>query len=377
MRGHLFQDPTRPGDQWSLVVELPPDPVTGKRRRQVRSFRGTKRAADKALTALVAEADRGRQTGTSTTVDDLLARWLSLAELEVSTRRRYRGLIRLHISPALGSTPLRRLEPSELDELYRGLLKRGLAPATVRQVHAVLRRALAQAVKWGWLPTNTAAMATPPQARRSTLTPPTPDEAVRLVKAGRSWGDGTLGSMLHVAATTGARRGELCGLRWGDLDAEAGELVIERSVTTAEDGHSLLIKSTKTRSSRTIALDEGTIAVMNDHRVTMEKRAGDADLRLVPGAYVWSDDLDGSRPWRPDRVTQAFRKLCARQGVTGVRLHDLRHFAATQLMAEGTDAVTVAGRLGHHNPSMTFDVYSHRVTAADRRAADVLGSMLA
>jgi integrase len=386
VRGTLHKHPGRPGDYWELIAELAPDPVTHKRRRQVRTFRGTKRDAQRALTAFVAEVDRGGRTGTSSTVDDLLVRWMGLAELAVTTRRRYRGLIDLHISPALGAVSLRRLEASQLDQLYADLLAKGLAPATVRQVHAVLRRALGQALKWGWLSINTATMASPPRLRKSDVAPPTRGEAVRLVLAGYEWGDGTLGAMLHVAATTGARRGELCGLRWGDIDVEAGELLIERSVVTGEDGR-LVVKSTKTHAARRIALDAGTVAVLVAHRGRMEERARLAfdgtDLKfegrdlLSLRSFVWSDDLDGKTPWRPDRVTQAFRKLCAREGVAGVRLHDLRHFAATELIAAGVDAVTVGGRLGHANSAVTLSVYSHFVRAADRKAADVLGNLLA
>lgn len=375
MRGHLRHRAGRPADYWELEVELPVDPVTRRRRRATRSFRGTKRDAERALTAFVAEVNQGRGTGTNATLGELLDRWMALAELEVTTRRRYRGLIDRHIAPALGAVPLRRLDASQLDQLYRDLLDKGLASRTVRQVHAVLRRSLGQAVKWGWLLTNTAAMATPPRIERTEITAPSPDVAVALVVAGRTWGDGTLGSLLYVAAATGARRGELCGLRWVDVDLELGELLIERSVVTGDDGR-LIVKSTKTRAKRRIAVDAGTIGVLAEHRSDMTIRAGIVGETLVRDAFVWSDDLDGARPWRPDRVTQAFRKLCAREQVTNVRLHDLRHFSVTQLLAAGADARTVAGRHGHASTAVTLDVYGHFIKSRDREAADLLGGLL-
>lgn len=374
MRGHLRPRLDRAPDYWELVAELPRDPLTRKRRRAVRSFRGTKRQAERALAALVTEVDAGRRGGTSATVGALLERWLDVAELAVTTRRRYHGLVDLHIAPALGTIALRRLEAAELDRFYRALLDKGLAPATVRQVHAVLRRALGQAYRWGWVPANVATMATPPKVVRPDITPPSRGEAVRLIEAAGRWGDGTLGSWLHVAATTGARRGELCGLRWADVDLEHGELLIERSVV--EDDGRLLVKATKTHAARRIALDAGTLAVLEAHRARQLERSEAGETKLSARAFVWSDELDGTRPWRPDRVSQAFRKLCAREGVKGVRLHDLRHFAATELIAAGVDAVTVGGRLGHANSAVTLNVYSHFVRAADRDAADVLGKLL-
>lgn len=97
---------------------------------------------------------------------------------------------------------------------------------------------------------------------------------------------------------------------------------------------------------------------------------------LPPAAHVFSNEPDGSVPWRPDSTTRAFRSLCRRAGLEDVRLHDLRHYVATRLLASGVDVRTVAGRLGHRNAATTLNVYSHFLPEADRRAADVLGKLL-
>ena len=141
--------PPRGEDYWELEVPAGRDPVTGRRRRVTRTSRGTKRDAERWATSVVSEVDRGRGGGSTATVGELLDRWLELGgrHLSPTTRRRYLGLIERHIEPALGSVALRRLDASHLDGLDNGLLDKSLAPATVRQVHAVLRRGLGQAVK--------------------------------------------------------------------------------------------------------------------------------------------------------------------------------------------------------------------------------------
>ncbi len=376
MRGYLRQKRGRPTGYWELVVEAGRDAATGKRQRIVRGMRGTKREAERALAELVTEVGRGRGTGTSATLAVLLERWLEQVEGTLSpwTLRGYRRLVRARIVPALGELQLRRLDASHLDAYYLKLTKEGLAPASVRQVHAVLRRALGQAVRWRWLDVNPAERASPPPVRRQPLTPPSAEQVMALVAAAGARSP-QLAVFLHVAAVTGARRGELCGLRWSDLELEAGEVLIERAIV--EDGPELLERTTKTYASRRLALDAGTLDLLRRHRDAMDERAMLCGGTLAPGSFVFSDTADGSTPWRPDRVTLAWRRLCVREEVLGVRLHDLRHFAATRLLTGGVDVRTVSGRLGHSNAATTLGVYAHFMPAADRTAADLLGGLLA
>lgn len=376
MRGYLRKREGRRADYWELEVDAGRDPATGRRRRVVRSFTGSKSEAEAALAELVHDVNRGKGRGTETTVDDLLVRWLAMiAETHSPTTiREYSRLVDARIRPVLGAVQLRRLEVVDLDTWYAKLTAEGLAAGSVRRIHALLHRALDQAVRWGWIPKNPASHATPPPARRKHLQPPSPDRVVQLIAAAKKRGDGTLGVFLHLAAVTGARRGEICGLRWADVDWEHRALLIERSI--AGNGATLVEKSTKTHSSRRIALDASTVTLLASHRDAMSGRADSAGMALRPDAFVLSDDLDGARPWRPDRVTLAFTRLCDREEVRDVRLHDLRHFAATRLLGAGVDVRTVSGRLGHANPATTLNVYSHFLEARDQAAADVLGGLL-
>jgi integrase len=362
---------------WVARIDAGRDPVTGKRRQISRTIRGSKRDAQKVLNEMAVEADRGRFTGTSTTFRQLSDRWLEMAKNDLSplTLRRYRGLLDRSILPAIGDLPVKSIEAIDLDQLYNGLQKRaGLAPATVRQVHAIIRRAFRQAVLWGWTNTNPAANATPPRMVKPELSPPDVEEVAALLEAANE-SEPEFGRFLHVAATTGARRGELCALKWGNVNFSARTLTIEHSIIEMPGG-GMLEKDTKTHAMRRIALDEETLAVLEDQRGVVEERAAIADLDIGDDAYVFSREIDGSTPWRPDGVGKRFRDVRDGLGLTNVRLHDLRHFAATRLIAAGVPVRTVSGRLGHADPSTTLMVYSHFVEASDQDAAIVMGSLV-
>jgi integrase len=119
------------------------------------------------------------------------------------------------------------------------------------------------------------------------------------------------------------------------------------------------------------------VAVLGDHRRLVEQLARQAGVDLAPTAFVWSQDLDAATPYRPDRVTGAFRSLRDRLGLPHVTFHALRHFAATTLAGQGVAVRTIAGRLGHANPGITLRTYAHFLDAADREAATAIGKALA
>jgi integrase len=143
-----------------------------------------------------------------------------------------------------------------------------------------------------------------------------------------------------------------------------------------ERNDELTEKSTKTHASRRISLDQETLSSLGSQRSRNEERAQAVDTKLPAKAYVFSDSADGSVPRRPNRVTHAFIYLCDEVGVAGVGLHDLRHFAATRLLAAGIPVNTVAGRVGHANAATTLNVYGHFLESSDESAAQVLGSLL-
>ncbi|HUF33111.1 MAG TPA: site-specific integrase [Acidimicrobiales bacterium] len=163
------------------------------------------------------------------------------------------------------------------------------------------------------------------------------------------------------------------GATRGGNDLEARLVHIHRSVLHLA-GNQVLIKDTKTHSERTVAIDVETAARLEARRTEVEAAlAGGPTLVELP--YIFSHD-GGERPWRPDYVTAAWRRLCNAAGVTGVRVHDLRHMHASYLLDAGVPLHTVSRRLGHERASTTSDIYGHAVDARDQGAADLFGALL-
>jgi len=180
--------------------------------------------------------------------------------------------------------------------------------------------------------------------------------------------------LLWLAATTGARRGGLCALRWPSVDLDAAELVVARNLIVR--GGQLVEKDTKTHAARRIALHTDSLALLEEHRRRCAQRAQACGLPLAPDAFVFSFDPASRHPMNPDSVTHRFGRLATQLGLHA-RLHDLRHYAATQLIAGGVDVRTVSGRIGHAGGgATTLRVYTHFQAAPDRRAAELLEQTL-
>lgn len=369
---------------WRLRVFLGRDPVTGRPIQSHETFRGTTRQAAKRLAKLVTDVEEGKVDCATATVGQLLDHWLANIEAErsPSTIRDYRGAIAHAIRPALGSIRLRRLAPDVLDSWYRRWATEEIRPATddrpakirsattVRKYHAILSAALAQGVKWGWLATNPAKRTSPPSASRLHMTVPTPAELQQIVHAAEKK-DPVLGTAIALAALTGCRRGEVCGLRWSDVLPDA--LRIERSVAVVNG----VVRegSTKTHQVRTIALDALAVSVLKARRKMVDRIAREAETAVVPDGFVLSHRADCATPVPPDSMTHGFAALMAKLKMP-YHLHQLRHFAATTAIGAGVDIRTVAGRLGHADASTTLRIYAHVLQAQDRLAAEALGRAL-
>jgi integrase len=328
----------------------------------------------------------------------------------------YRGAIDRYILPALGRAKLREVDAATLDALYAQVrahggrcracwqrVRRGEAPlrageryrsqpeaddqvhepdcvrggplsaSAVREVHTVLSGAFKQAVAWGWTGHNPAKLATPPSAGKGGVSPPAATDVARLLTVARAE-DPELGLFLRLAVVLGARRGELCGLKWRDVDLAAGEVLIAGSVARV-GGQPLLDKDTKTHAKRRVAIGAETVELLKGHRLRQAEAALACGASLPPGAYVFSRSADASTPVSPEWITHRLQDLAARLGVR-CRLHDLRHFMVTQLVAGGVDLRTVSGRAGHADGHMTLGTYAHFQQAQDRQAAEFMDELL-
>lgn len=378
MKGHL----RKRGNGWELRAYVGRDPVSGRTKYVTRTVHGTKREAEDELVRLLIETTGGGHAAHDATVADLVLRWFEAAKADLSptTVRGYQRYIDKHIVPGIGRIKLARLSAADLDRFYARLRQGGgvdgepLAPATVRQVHAIVRRALAQGLRWGWIANNPATLATPPKVTRPQLDMPDMAEVLRLLDHAADR-DEQLGCLLRLAVTTGARRGELCGLRWKNVDLDACTMVIARSVVEAEHGR-VVEKDTKTHAIRRVALDESSVQALRVHRRSASDNAEECGVELDDEGFVFSKDPDGKRPLTPGDVTKAFISVRNELGLS-LRLHDLRHFAATQLLAAGVPVRTVSGRLGHANAATTLGVYAHFLEASDREAASTMDDLIA
>jgi integrase len=307
---------------------------------------------------MVSAANKGSSATDAGTVGELLDLFLDQAASlgrSPTTLREYRRIADKVLRPELGALKLSQLTARDLDALYAKLSAKGNKPTTVRRVHALIGAALHQAEKWD-------------------LEAPDPAEVQRIITAAEAIEPG-LAAMLLVAALTGARRGELCALRWSDVDWTGHTLSIARSVYETAGG-GWAEKSTKTHQARRIGLDDLGLAVLQRQREQVDALADELGVTVAADGFIFSRSPSGLEPVRPDLLTRFTIRTAKAAGVS-THLHALRHFSATQGIAAGFDAVTVAGRLGHKDPGVTFRTYAHLLTQRDRDLAASLGRSLA
>ena len=372
MRGSIFKR----GSRYSVVVELDRDPVSGKRRREWHSGYRTKRDAEVARVEILSRQQRGEHVAPSklTFADYLIDRWLPTRESQLapSTFESYSANVRHHIAPALGSARLQGLSADVLTRFYGERLASGLSARTVRYLHAIIHKALADALSWGLVVRNVADAASPPSNSAAKGPPAATWSAAELATFMGSVAGKRLEPLWRLYATTGLRRGEALGLTWRDVDLDAGTIAVAKARVSTEAG--VVDSSPKSGRGRAVALDAGTVAKLREHR----KRQLEERLAWGPayadGDYVFCRK-DGT-PYAPDYVTRAFRDAIKRAEVPRIRLHDLRHSWASLALAAGVNPKVVSERLGHATVSFTLDVYSHVLPGVQEDAAEKVAALV-
>lgn len=255
---------------------------------------------------------------------------------------------------------------------------------TVLHLHRIIGAALRQGRKWGWVDRNVSEDATAPTPRRAEMFVPAPHQVVALItEAGRPGARSPeLATIIILAALTRIRRGELCGLRWSDVDWNGSALMVRRSIWETSEGTG--VKDPKTHQVRRLLLGEHAMGVLAGRLDRAQSDAEAASVPLSPDGYVFSADPDGASPLNPGSVTQAFGRLCKRMVEKTAQadpprseawpyhFHSLRHYAATELFAAGLNPKTIADRLGHADASITLRVYTANTDAQAQAAADAL-----
>lgn len=353
--------------RWCATVS-----VDGGKRK---SFYGRTRqeVARKLAAALKARQDGLPLPAERQTVAQFLSDWLESVRpsLRPRTHLRYEELIRLHAVPEVGRVGLSRLGPQHLERLYSNRLEAGLSPATVRQLHAVLRRALGQAYKWGLVARNVATLMTPPGIERREMAALTEEEARIFLDAAQ---EEPFEALYVLALTTGMRQGELLALRWRDTDLEMVSLHVRGSLQRTAQG--LQIVEPKTASSRRqVSLTTAALDALRRHRVVQAER------RLQIGAAWQDNDLvfpnEIGRPLDSSNLRRrSFLPLLGKANLARIRFHDLRHTAATLMLGRGVHPKVVAEMLGHSQISITLDLYSHVTPTMQRQATEALDAVL-
>jgi integrase len=316
-----------------------------------------KEAADKLAKVLADRASGYTFDTENMTVGEYLDRWLKDTDqgsVRTSTYERHEQIVRLHLKPALGRVKHSKLTPAHLQGLYRDKLDSGLSPATVQKIHAVLHKALAQALKWNMIPRNAADVVKAPRPAPEEMHPLSPDEARRLIEAVS--GD-ALEALYVLAVQTGMRQGELLALKWEDVDLNEGVIHIRR--TLMRRGGRVALGEPKTKGSRRpVHLTDMAVAVLKTHlERQLEEIERLGDLYRDNGLVFTSGVGTLINPTNLRR--RSFAPMLQRAGLPRVRFHDLRHTCATLLFSKGAHPKHVQGLLGHATVAITLDTYSH------------------
>lgn len=375
---------TKKGNRWYAVVYEGRDDAGKPKRRWIAA--GARKAdAERVLAELIRKKHEGEPLvlPKGKLGEYLTERWLPVqkSRLRHSTYDSYRRNIELHVLPALGQRQLAKLSPGDLDLFYADLLskgrlgkgsdRKGLAPKTVRNIHVMLNKALSDAQRKGLVVRNVAELADPPKLsaqRREEVKAWDADQLCAFLDA---MSTERFFPAFHLSAHTGMRRGEILGLRWGDVDLEAGRVSVHQAlVSVAYEVHVSDVKTGNGR--RTIDIEEGAVAVLKAWLTRRtEERGGKApektDLVFTREDGAWI---------HPDLFSQIFDRAVAKLDVPEITLHDLRHTHATVLLMNGTPVKVVSERLGHASPAFTMNVYQHVLPGMQAEAAELFAEVL-
>jgi integrase len=385
--------------------------VSAYGRTHTRTFRGSEAAARKALRVYELDLRGGGHDTDRTTVAELVETFMLSRDLSPTTLAEYRRAQDVLNDSIIHSQPIHKLRAPDLDALYRQLGRDRVNVHTIRRIHEVLSAAFAKAVGWGYIDRNPAEHASPPPRPRSERQAVSAADLRALLDACPP----KLKLWVRLAFVTGARRGEVCGLQWRDVNLERGTLVVRRNVVyTPASG--VQVKETKTGKVHVVALDPETVRLLKEHAKVEGEVApprhqlstsqalggGSAPIRRphstvvretdtstfqpkLSGAsgtavhlndrWLFTHDVDGAQPWRPDYVTLTIRRLQAKVGVN-FPIHSIRHGTATELLDGGFALGVASERLGHDNQTTTARIYAHALPARDREAAEYLAGRL-
>ena len=373
------------GNSWTAYWDLPADPKTGNRRQASKGGFRTQKEAQRHLATVLTQVGDGTyfEPSKQPLARFLVDEWLPAISATVRplTHHRYTQIVNTYIEDReVGAVPLRSLTAGHLNGLYAALERQGLSVASRRLVHAVLHRALGDAVRWSKVARNVANAADPPAVPRTRVKSWSAGELRRFlehVSADRLY------ALWRLGATTGMRRGELLGLTWQALDLDGACLRVEQQLRAIAgdcpdcgERHTCSIGLPKSRrSERTVALDAETVAALRRHRDTQLLERDLAGPAYQDHDLVFCDGL--GHPIYPETVSNWFIRHRKAAGVSTGSLHVLRHTSATLALTANPPVPlhVVAGRLGD-DPRTVLATYAHLLPHSDEMAAETVAAAI-
>lgn len=357
----------RKDGRWAAVISL-----DGRKRKTL--YGKTRKEVQEKLRVAQNEQKQGvLVVGSQQTVKQYLEHWLEevhRSTIRVGSYVGYRRILDNHLIPVLGHIQMQKLTPQDVQSLYTQKLKEGLSSRTLRTTHAILHKALDDAVRWKFIVQNVCDLVSPPRLTKHEIQTLSQEQARKLLEVARGH---RLEALLTVAVATGMRRGELLGLRWQDIDFAYSSLYIRRTVNQYPSFGYVENEPKTAKSRRKITLPEFVIEALKRHRFNQ------GEARLKAGSAWYNRDLVFCNTLGDYQSTQylgiLFRSLLKEAGLPRIRFHDLRHSAATILLSMGVHPKVVQELLGHSNISMTMDTYSHVLPSMQQEAMDKLNDL--
>jgi integrase len=339
--------------------------ANGRQKRRTVSAKSRREVVSK-LTKLQRDISDGLSPRLeSITLAQLLTRWhedVLPRQVRESAQQHYWCVARVHLIPILGAKKLSALTTLDVDGLLAAKARQGCSPSTVRRIRAVLCQAIDQGVRWGYVTRNVAKLSRSPKLPRKegrTMSP----QQVRLFLSALS--NHPHESLYALMLATGLRRGEALGLRWVDYDEEFGTLQVCRQLQRLASG--LVAVDTKTSTSRrSVNLPQGIVGMLETRREQQLEEAINLGQDWINSGYIFTTKL--GMPLDPRNLLREFKGICEAAGLGDWHIHELRHSAASLMLAQGVKIQVVSDILGHASIRMTADVYGH-ILAPDRQAA--------
>lgn len=359
---------------WGFKITAGAD-ETGKRRYITDFSHGSAEDAEEALGKVKAQLKRKAYSFEKTTVKSYLTGWLDSrekhGEIKPSTARMYRAYIEKDILPSMGGVELRKVTKSDAADLIRELRESDRGAVTIRRIHATLSSAFADAVANGKMQDNPCAGLILPKADKKRLDVWGRDDTVRFLETAQAH---RLGVLFELAILTGMRRGEICGLRWSDVDLVERRIIVRTQLVQV--GRETVETTIKTEAGqhRVVGLSDHLVGLLMGWQIRQDdERTAWGEAYQDSGRVFTYEDGRELRPGYPSKVLET---MVGRLGIPHMRFHDLRHLFASIQLQQGTTIGVVSKMMGHSNSAITLDLYSHMIDDTAQRAADAAAAWL-